>query len=198
MMMASRISLVKPSAALLARPARAGARRAVAVSPRASAEEEAKTELPTGETVFYKGNTFEGEEQFKEAVANGTASIPAASEPVPAASTAPLGFGELMAFGGPAPELINSRLAMLGLIAAIGAELSSGESVLRQWGDQPVPILLTFITFSIASLIPMFSSSKREAFGPFSPNAEIVNGRAAMLGFASLIGIELVTKTALF
>ena len=32
-----------------------------------------------------------------------------------------------MNFGGSAPELINGRLAMLGFIAAVGAELSSGE-----------------------------------------------------------------------
>ena len=32
-----------------------------------------------------------------------------------------------MNFGGSAPELVNGRLAMLGFIAAVGAELSSGE-----------------------------------------------------------------------
>ena len=36
-------------------------------------------------------------------------------------------FGDIMNFGGSAPELINGRLAMLGFIAAVGAELSSGE-----------------------------------------------------------------------
>jgi len=40
-------------------------------------------------------------------------------------------FGDLMAFSGPAPELINGRLAMLGFIAAVVAELNSGESVLK-------------------------------------------------------------------
>lgn len=40
-------------------------------------------------------------------------------------------LSELMAFNG-APELINGRLAMLGVVAAIGAELASGTSVLQQ------------------------------------------------------------------
>lgn len=34
-------------------------------------------------------------------------------------------------------ELINGRLAMLAFVAALGAELSSGESVLRQLADEP-------------------------------------------------------------
>ena len=37
----------------------------------------------------------------------------------------------------PRAELINGRLAMLAFVAALGAELSSGESVLRQLGDEP-------------------------------------------------------------
>lgn len=34
---------------------------------------------------------------------------------------------EIMAFSGPAPERINGRLAMLGFVAAVAAELVSGE-----------------------------------------------------------------------
>jgi hypothetical protein len=33
-----------------------------------------------------------------------------------------------MAFSGPAPELINSRLAMLSFVAALGSEIASDES----------------------------------------------------------------------
>ena len=47
--------------------------------------------------------------------------LPSAAEPTPmpaaapvAAAPAPVSFGQLMAFSGPAPELINGRLAMLG------------------------------------------------------------------------------------
>ncbi len=34
---------------------------------------------------------------------------------------------DVMNFNGIAPELINGRLAMVGFLAAVGAELSSGE-----------------------------------------------------------------------
>ena len=54
------------------------------------------------------------------------------AESAPAAAAAGAGdeklypnFGELMNFSGMAPEITNGRLAMLGIVAAIGAELSS-------------------------------------------------------------------------
>lgn len=69
------------------------------------------------------------------------------------------------------------RLAMLAFVAAVGAELSSGDSVLRQLASEPTGVMLTFITFSVATLIPMTKTLDREAFGPFTPNAEVLNGR---------------------
>ena len=36
-------------------------------------------------------------------------------------------FADVMNFDGIAPELVNGRLAMLGFLAAVGAEISSGE-----------------------------------------------------------------------
>ena len=116
--------------------------------------------------------------------------------PTPAAKA--MSIGDLMAFSGPAPELVNGRLAMLAVVAAIGAELSTGESVLRQFADAPTAIILTFITFTVASLVPLLSSTKREAFAFFTPEAEMVNGRAAMLGVAALLVIEGVHGSALF
>jgi hypothetical protein len=53
-------------------------------------------------------------------------------------------------------------------------------------------VLLTAITFATASLIPLLSSTKREAFGFFTPSAEMLNGRAAMIGFAALLAVEAV------
>jgi hypothetical protein len=110
-------------------------------------------------------------------------------------------------------------------------------------GGPPTPagVFLTVIIFAAATLIPLLSSTKREAFGPFTPGAEVchqwqackftakrsiclcplflgeaisscclpgcwvsldldelptpnhvqmLNGRAAMLGFASLLVVE--------
>ena len=101
-----------------------------------------------------------------------------------------------MNFGGSAPEITNGRLAMIGFLAAVGAELSSGESVLRQLGDEPTLINMTFLLFIAASLIPAFTNTKPQAFGPFTPNAELLNGRAAMIGFAALLGVEFMNNGA--
>ncbi|KAI8109855.1 hypothetical protein M9434_001134 [Picochlorum sp. BPE23] len=122
----------------------------------------------------------------------------AATPPPPPPAPKTPGFGELMAFSGPAPEIINGRLAMIAFVAALGAELSTGESVLTQFKDAPVGVIGTFLLFSAASLIPMFKNADREAVGPLTPQVELTNGRAAMLGFASLLLVEGFRGAALF
>lgn len=46
---------------------------------------------------------------------------------------------EIMAFNGKAPEITNGRLAMLGFLAAVAAELATGEQPLgpRRIGQRP-------------------------------------------------------------
>lgn len=155
-----------------------------------------ESETPSqGSTVFYAGNSY-SENEWAEAVKQGVV-VPAPAEPAEAADQ-DVSIADVMAFSGPGPEIINGRLAMLAFISALGAELSSGETVLKQWSDEPTGVFLSFVLFSVASLIPMLNSTKREAFGPFSPEAETLNGRMAMLGFASLLAIEIVKGSALF
>jgi hypothetical protein len=61
-----------------------------------------------------------------------------------------------MAFNG-APELINGRLAMLGFVAALGAELFSNETVVQQiTGNGSEWIAFAFVLFAGASLVPIF------------------------------------------
>lgn len=79
---------------------------------------------------------------------------------------------------------------MLAFVAALGAELSTGESVLGQLKDEPTGVMLTALTFAVATIIPFLDSEERKAFGPFTPSAEMLNGRAAMLGFAALLVAE--------
>lgn len=141
--------------------------------------------------------------------ANGTLSTP---EPVPvsvdasapaagaAAAAAVPSFGQLMSFSGPAPELINGRLAMLGVVAALAAEFSSGESVWRQIADEPTGIVAVFGLIIAASFAPLLNNAKpeSESFGPFNAAAERLNGRAAMIGIAALLVIEWFKGAALF
>lgn len=99
---------------------------------------------------------------------------------------------EVMAFSGLLPEIINSRAAMLGMLAAFGAELSSHEPILKQIQYAPVAVAATFITIVVASLAPVLRNADLnvDGAGPFTQKAEVVNGRIAMVAFALTIAIE--------
>jgi hypothetical protein len=71
--------------------------------------------------------------------------------------------------------------------------------VLKQFSEEPTGIVAAFVIFMAASLVPLVQNGAREqSLGPFTPNAELINGRAAMLGFASLLIIEAVKGSPLF
>jgi hypothetical protein len=102
-------------------------------------------------------------------------------------------ISSLMAFDGPAPELVNGRLAMLGFFSALGAEVASGEGVLMQLKDAPGAVLATFALIAAATFIPLFQgiSPESRAMGPLNADAERSNGRAAMIGLVALVAVEL-------
>ena len=52
--------------------------------------------------------------------------------------------------------------------------------------------------FIFASLYPLTYNNTDKQLGPFTKSAEMLNGRAAMIGFAALLAIELVKQSALF
>jgi len=56
-------------------------------------------------------------------------------------------------------QVINSRLAMLGFVAAVAAEFATGRPVSQQVAISPGPIAATFVLFSVASLIPILKVS---------------------------------------
>ncbi|BBN15582.1 hypothetical protein MPTK1_6g20750 [Marchantia polymorpha subsp. ruderalis] len=108
-------------------------------------------------------------------------------------------FVSVMKFDGPAPETINGRLAMLGITWAFAAEVMTGQSIVQQVVNSTG--LLWFLAvapiFIGASFVPIFGwneSPDSRAFGPFNAKAERWNGRAAMIGFFSMI----VTEQLLF
>ncbi|KAF7116595.1 hypothetical protein RHSIM_RhsimUnG0024500 [Rhododendron simsii] len=109
-------------------------------------------------------------------------------------------FFNLLAFSGPGPERINGRLAMVGFVAAIAVELSKGEDVFAQISNGGIPwFLLTTGVLSVASLIPLSSGVSVESKSkPFwSSDAEMLNGRFAMLGLVALALTEFVKGGAL-
>jgi hypothetical protein len=100
-------------------------------------------------------------------------------------------LGDAMAFNG-APELINGRLAMIAIVAALGAELSSHETVLRQLSDQPTLIVLVAVLIAAGSLVPVVEgkADTKSPLGFLNASAEMVNARAAMMGFVALLCTE--------
>lgn len=98
-----------------------------------------------------------------------------------------VGGADAMRFTGAIPEVANSRLAMLGVFAAVAAELGSGMNVFQQVETAPVPIALTFLTLFIATAVPVLRGEPRRGNGFWSADAEIVNGRVAMVGFFCLV-----------
>ncbi|RMZ54497.1 hypothetical protein APUTEX25_002073, partial [Auxenochlorella protothecoides] len=103
-----------------------------------------------------------------------------------------------MRFDGPAPERINGRLAMLAVITGVLEELRSGHGIIWQ-AQHPNPLIaVSFLAIIYASLVPILKGAVYEDFGIFTVVAEKLNGRAAMIGFASLLALEVVRQGALF
>ena len=86
---------------------------------------------------------------------------------------------------------------MLGFVAAAGAEISTGETVAQQFADAPTAVLMTVALFVAASLKVFTTNTVSDPIGPFTKEKELLNGRAAMVGMACLLGFEAVKHTAL-
>ncbi|CAN8324497.1 unnamed protein product [Cochlearia groenlandica] len=105
-------------------------------------------------------------------------------------------FRDLLAFSGPAPERINGRLAMVGFVAAIAVELSKGENVFAQISDGgAVWFLATTALLTLASMVPLVKGIRAESKskGFMTSDAEMWNGRLAMIGLVALAFTEYVT-----
>lgn len=98
-------------------------------------------------------------------------------------------LSDAMRFKGALPEVVNGRLAMLGVIAALGSELVTGRHVAEQVQYAPWVIAFTFAAVIIGSVVPVLKGAKRigSPNGTWTPEAETLNGRVAMLGFVALL-----------
>ncbi|CAH8387974.1 unnamed protein product [Eruca vesicaria subsp. sativa] len=143
----------------------------------------------------------EGEPMKNESAPSTSAAQPlpkSSSPPPPPPPTKPkvsTKFSDLLAFSGPAPERINGRLAMVGFVAALAVELSKGENVFAQISDGGVSWFLgTTAILTLASLVPLFQgiTAESKSKGFMTSNAELWNGRFAMLGLVALAFTEFV------
>jgi len=112
----------------------------------------------------------------------------------PAASP---GLWDALAFSGPAPDRINGRLAMVGFVSALAVEASRGGGLLSQAGSGSglAWFVATAAVLSVASLVPVLKGESAEARsgGVMSADAELWNGRFAMLGLVALAVTEYIT-----
>lgn len=80
----------------------------------------------------------------------------------------------------------------------MGAELSTRETIVQQFNDYPVAIVGAVALFAVATFIPVLRGSKADSIGPFTPSAELLNGRAAMIGLVLMLALEANSGQALF
>ena len=59
-------------------------------------------------------------------------------------------------------------------------------------------VLYVVLMISYATIVPLTKNATDEALGPFTPEAEMINGRAAMIGLAFLLLSEGVTGRVFF
>ena len=86
---------------------------------------------------------------------------------------------------------------MLGFFAALIAEYNTGLNVFQQVKAAPLPIAGVFLLITAATTIPVVRGFPRRGNSIFSPDAEIINGRIAMLAFASIVLVTVYQGTYL-
>jgi len=163
--------------------------------------------VPRRRALVVRAQTEPDVEPTKEETTS--ASTSSSSNPTPIPSTTPVApkpkpkanpsVWDALAFSGPAPERINGRLAMVGFVAALSVEAARGGGLLDQAGSGAGLgwFLTTAAVFSVASLVPLLQgqSVESKSSGVWTADAELWNGRFAMLGLVALAVTEFITGT---
>ncbi|WIA13661.1 hypothetical protein OEZ85_007223 [Tetradesmus obliquus] len=137
-------------------------------------------------------------QQYKEVITKEPGNIsPRLAEMRADMGTAVNDISIMQTFDGPAPETINGRLAMLGVVAGLAGEYFTGLGLQQQTADHPATVLASFVLMSVATYAPLVKGyTRKEPFANtflglnWSPKAENWNGRLAMLGFSGMILTE--------
>ena len=119
------------------------------------------------------------------------------NSPPPSKPKASTSIWDALAFAGPAPERINGRLATVGFVTALAVEAGRGDGLLSQLGSGTGQawFAYTVAVLSMASLVPLLQGESAEgrAGTIMNANAELWNGRFAMLGLVALAATEIIT-----
>ena len=88
-------------------------------------------------------------------------------------------------------EVVNGRAAMQGVLWGSLDWAMSGENIIQQLEDPMYALAATGVvtTLAVASLITVKDFDDEE-YWSFTPEAELKNGRLAMLGFTTLLGLS--------
>ena len=88
-------------------------------------------------------------------------------------------------------EVVNGRAAMQGVLWGSLDWMMSGENIIQQAEDPMYAAAATGVvtTLAMASLVTLKDFGKEE-YWSFTPEAELKNGRLAMLGFTTLLGLS--------
>ena len=139
---------------------------------------------------------------------------PESAEPI--AVAAPAQASGLAAIMTESQELINGRAAMVGVLAAIAGEVATGKDAWEQvfpaqlmagepsTGINSLDLTLfgfVVVASTLGTVMPGFISdkfNKDQSVGPFSNDAEILNARAAMIGFWGILVVEHFKGSAIF
>ncbi|KAM3230042.1 hypothetical protein ACQJBY_060689 [Aegilops geniculata] len=162
--------------------------------------------VPRRRALLVRAQTEPDVEPTKETTTSASTSSPS---PTPTPRTTPVApkpkakanpsVWDALAFSGPAPERINGRLAMVGFVAALSVEAARGGGLLDQAGSGAGLgwFLTTAAVFSVASLVPLLQgqSVESKSSGVWTADAELWNGRFAMLGLVALAVTEFITGT---